>query len=602
MVFADLVLIPFALWSAIALRLGSFDVPVENIWWVFVLIPLFTLPLFLRLGLYRAVIRYFDEKIILTIVVGVTLSVLLMTAVVFLSQTYGVPRSSIVIYWVICVTYITLSRYMARGLMRQIERKERRRQKVAIYGAGRSGLQTALSMLQSPDYNPVLFFDDNPELQGRTVAGIRVYKPEKAIELMAEHDCYQLLFAIPSASLQQRQKIIRQFEQKNIQMKIIPGLSSIVDGKVKIESIREVGVEDLLGRDPVPPDEQLIQRIISNKVILVTGGGGSIGSELCRQILKRQPQKLIIYERSEFLLYNIDKELDSLKKDIQIVPILGDILDTEKLTSVLKNHQVESLYHAAAYKHVPLVELNMNAGIENNILGTLSVLKAVESSQVKNFTLISTDKAVRPTNVMGASKRVAEMCVQMTAEKDKQKENTIFSMVRFGNVLGSSGSVVPLFKEQIKAGGPVTVTHPEITRYFMTIPEACELVLQAAAMAKGGDLFVLDMGAPVKILDMAKNMILLSGFSVRDQLNPEGDIAIEFVGLRSGEKLYEELLIGNNVSVTAHPRIMRAQEKFLSANELATHLENLEKYCNQDDQKNLVEELKKLVPEFSHKE
>lgn len=602
MVFADLVLIPFALWSAIALRLGSFDVPVENIWWVFVLIPLFTLPLFLRLGLYRAVIRYFDEKIILTIVVGVTLSVLLMTAVVFLSQTYGVPRSSIVIYWVICVTYITLSRYMARGLMRQIERKERRRQKVAIYGAGRSGLQTALSMLQSPDYNPVLFFDDNPELQGRTVAGIRVYKPEKAIELMAEHDCYQLLFAIPSASLQQRQKIIRQFEQKNIQMKIIPGLSSIVDGKVKIESIREVGVEDLLGRDPVPPDEQLIQRIISNKVILVTGGGGSIGSELCRQILKRQPQKLIIYERSEFLLYNIDKELDSLKKDIQIVPILGDILDTEKLTSVLNNHQVESLYHAAAYKHVPLVELNMNAGIENNILGTLSVLKAVESSQVKNFTLISTDKAVRPTNVMGASKRVAEMCVQMTAEKDKQNENTIFSMVRFGNVLGSSGSVVPLFKEQIKAGGPVTVTHPEITRYFMTIPEACELVLQAAAMAKGGDLFVLDMGAPVKILDMAKNMILLSGFSVRDQLNPEGDIAIEFVGLRSGEKLYEELLIGNNVSVTAHPRIMRAQEKFLSANELATHLENLEKYCNQDDQKNLVEELKKLVPEFSHKE
>ena len=598
MVFADLVLIPFALWSAIALRLGTFDVPLENIWWVFILVPLFTLPLFLRLGLYRAVIRYFDEKIILTIVLGVTLSVLLMTGVVFLTQTYGIPRSSIVIYWVICVTYITISRYMARGLMRQIERRERRRQKVAIYGAGRSGLQTALSMLQSPEYNPVLFFDDNPELQGRTVAGIRVHKPENAVALMAQQDCYQLLLAIPSASLQQRQKIIRQFEQKNIQLKIIPGLNAIVDGQVKIESIREVGVEDLLGRDPVPPDEGLIQKIISDKTVLVTGGGGSIGSELCRQILKRQPKKLIIYEQNEFALYQIDRELSVNAPTIEVISVLGDVLHQDHLFSILKNHSVDSVFHAAAYKHVPLVEKNVISGVQNNILGTVSVLQAVAQSQVQNFILISTDKAVRPTNVMGAAKRIAEMCVQMFSHQYPHK---VFSMVRFGNVLGSSGSVVPLFKEQIKAGGPITVTHPEITRYFMTIPEACELVLQAASMAQGGDLFVLDMGEPVKIVEMAKNMILLSGFTLRSSENPEGDIAIEFVGLRPGEKLFEELLIGNNSHPTAHPRILRAQEETLTDEQMAGLLTELTYACEKLNESMVFGLLKKFVIDFPFK-
>jgi FlaA1/EpsC-like NDP-sugar epimerase len=597
MLLADLILIPFALWSAIALRLGTFTVPMETIWWIFIVIPIFTIPLFIKLGLYRAVIRYFDEKILLTVILGVTLSVFLITAVVVMTQTPGIPRSSIVIYWVISVTYITLSRYLARGIIRQFERKDRRRQKVAIYGAGRAGLQTALSMMSSAEYQPILFFDDNSEMQGTTLAGIRVHKPEKAIALMAEHECYQLLFAIPSASIQQRQKIIRQFQQQGIQLKIIPSLNDIVNGQFNIQDIREVGVEDLLGRDPVPADETLISKIITNRTILITGGGGSIGSELCRQILARNPEKIVIYEQNEFSLYAIEKELLQFSKKVEIISILGDVLDTAKLNDEIKNHSIDVVYHAGAYKHVPLVEKNILAGVTNNVLGTLSVLNAIENTTVKNFILISTDKAVRPTNVMGATKRIAEMCVQMFSEKNK---DTIFSMVRFGNVLGSSGSVIPLFKEQIKAGGPVTVTDPEITRFFMTIPEACELVLQASSMAEGGDLFILDMGEPVKIVDLAKNMIRLSGFSVRDFENPEGDIAIEFVGLRSGEKLYEELLIGKESLPTKHARILKAKEISIPEHILQAQLTELKKLCDERDTSAILTSIKIMVANFSH--
>lgn len=594
---ADILLIPLALWSAIALRIGTTDFSVEKFWWIFFALPFVTIPIFLKLGLYRAVIRFFDEKIIFTVILGMTTSVFILSLLLMLTNIISIPRSSIIIYWLISVTYLTLSRYLARGLMRQFERQSRKRQRVAIYGAGRAGIQTASSMMSSNEYQPVMFFDDSSELQGTSIAGLRVYKPEQASELMSQYDCHQILFAIPSATKSQRKKIIESFEQKGIQLKIIPGLNAIVDGKIKIEDIREVGIEDLLGRDPVPPDNQLISNIILDKVILVTGGGGSIGSEICRQVCQRQPSKLIIYEQNEYALYKIEKELSNLSNNTKIVTVLGDVQDTHKLAHLIENHQVDSVFHAAAYKHVPLVEENIVSGVLNNVFGTLSVLKSIENSNVKNFVLISTDKAVRPTNVMGATKRIAEMCVQMYSDK---MPRTKFSMVRFGNVLGSSGSVVPLFKEQIKAGGPITVTHPEITRYFMTIPEACELVLQAAAMAHGGDLFVLDMGEPIKIVDLAKNIIKLSGYTVRDEENPEGDIAIEFVGLRPGEKLYEELLIGNNVSHTEHPRIKRAQEDSLESENLCQHLNELKSQCAIHNSEAALQKIKDIVKEFNH--
>ncbi len=598
MLLSDLILIPLALWSAIALRLGTTDLRLTGINWIFLVVPIVTIPIFIKLGLYRAVIRYFDERILFTVILGVTLSVCLITAVLVMTQTLAIPRSSIIIYWVFCVTYITLSRYLARGIIRQMERRSNgRRQKVAIYGAGRAGLQTAISMFSSNEYNPVLFFDDSPELQGTSIAGIRVYNPEKAIELMEANDCYQLLFAIPSVSNQKRQEIIKRFEQKSIQLKIIPGLNAIVDGKVRIENIREVGVEDLLGRDPVPPDEKLIEESVSKKTFMVTGAGGSIGSELCRQILKRRPKTLIIFEQSEFALYTIEKEFSAYANATQIIPILGNVLRTEDVKNVVETYQVNTVFHAAAYKHVPLVEANVVAGVTNNVFGTLSVLKAIQNTTVRNFILISSDKAVRPTNIMGATKRIAEMLVHSYSLQSGQ--NTIYSMVRFGNVLGSSGSVIPLFKEQIKSGGPVTVTHPEITRYFMTISEAAELVIQASAMATGGDLFVLDMGEPVKITDLAANMIRLSGFTVRGPDHLDGDIEIRFVGLRPGEKLYEELLISNTASKTEHPRIMKATEQGLESKELINLTEQLKISCDLNNAILAKQLIQKMVTNYT---
>jgi FlaA1/EpsC-like NDP-sugar epimerase len=597
MLLSDLCLIPLALWSAIALRLGTINVPMDNIRWIFFVLPLFSIPIFVKLGLYRAVIRYFDEKILFTIVLGMTLSVFLLTTLILMTQAFGIPRSSIVIYWVICVMYMTISRYSARGIIRQIERQTNgRRQKVAIYGAGHTGLQIALSMFSSTEYVPVLFFDDSKELQGTSIAGIRVYDPSKAVDLMAANDCYVLLLALPSAGIKKRQTIIKQFEQKGIQLKIIPGMNAIVDGKVKIDSIREVGVEDLLGRDAVPPDEHLIGASVTNKVVMVTGAGGSIGSELCRQILRRKPKTLVILDQSEFSLYSIEREFKSNTFSVQIIPILCNVLRTDEVRAIMKKYNVDSVYHAAAYKHVPLVESNIISGINNNVFGTLSVLKAMQETNVKKFILISTDKAVRPTNIMGATKRIAEMLVQNYADKS---QGVVYSMVRFGNVLGSSGSVIPLFKEQIKAGGPVTVTHPDITRYFMTIPEAAELVLQAGAMATGGELFVLDMGEPVKIVDLAKNMIQLSGFTVRDQDNADGDIEIKFVGLRPGEKLYEELLIANISSRTVHPRIMKATEEGLETNELIGLIEQMKMCCDQSNDVRAKELIQKMVINYT---
>ncbi len=597
MLFCDVILLPLALYSAIALRLGTIRPEVSTFWWLFLAVPFLTVPIFVRVGLYRAVIRYMDDRIIATVFYGVSLSVLMLTATVVMGNVVGVPRSSIVIYWIIAIAYITSSRFVARGVLRSLERKQDRRVPVAIYGAGRSGLQTALALMSGPEFRPVAFFDDNKQLHGTSVAGVRVYSPDEALNIMGAEDCNQLLIAMPSASRTRRREIIQRFENVDIRLKTLPGIGELVDGKVRIEDIREVGVEDLLGRDPVPPFEDLVKSCIRDKVVLVTGAGGSIGSELCRQIILNTPRKLIIFEQAEYALYKIEQDILKHRINFEVVPILGDVLNTEYLEKTITDHGVQTIYHAAAYKHVPLVESNIIAGIMNNVFGTLSASRAAMAGSVETFVLISTDKAVRPTNIMGASKRLAELILQGLSQ-DKS-HGTRFCMVRFGNVLGSSGSVVPLFKEQIRNGGPVTVTHPEITRYFMTIPEAAQLVLQAGAMGKGGDVFVLDMGESVKIVDLAKKMIELSGLEVRDPVSGVGDISIHFTGLRPGEKLYEELLIGENVTWTSHPQIMMAQEKHLELGYLLNELDKLKKACLSQDARRTLEILRLLVEEYS---
>lgn len=596
MLFSDLVLLPLALWSSVALRMGTWNPDVTTYIWLFFVLPFVTIPIFIRIGLYRAVIRYLDDKIIYTVFYGVTLSVLLLTAVIVMGRVSALPRSSLVIYWIMAIAYIASSRFLARGLMRSLERFEDRRQPVAIYGAGRAGLQTALALMSGPEFRPVAFFDDNREVQGTNVVGVRVFDPSEAMAVMKAKECRQLLIAMPSASRSRRKEIIQKFEREGVVLKTLPGMGELVDGRVRIEDIREVGVEDLLGRDPVPPYEELIKSCIRDKVVLVTGAGGSIGSELCRQILLNTPRKLILFEQAEYALYKIEQDIGRHRINFEVVPILGDVLNSEHLEKVISKYGVQTVYHAAAYKHVPLVEGNVVAGVMNNVFGTLSASRAATKGKVETFVLISTDKAVRPTNIMGASKRLAELVLQGLSQ-DKT-HSTRFCMVRFGNVLGSSGSVVPLFKEQIRNGGPVTVTHPEVTRYFMTIPEAAQLVLQAGAMGKGGDVFVLDMGESVKIVDLARKMIELSGLEVRNSETGQGDISIEFTGLRPGEKLYEELLIGDNVSWTSHPRIMTAEEASIEYSKLIVSLDNMREACGAGDEKTVRIMLKQLVPEY----
>lgn len=596
MLSCDVLLLPLAFWTAIALRLGTLSPDVSNYRSLFLILIVLTIPIFIKLGLYRAVIRYVDDKIVYTILFGVSLSVLLLSASVTMGRYESVPRSAILMYWFMATTYITISRYLARGLIRRLEPLDDKRIKVAIYGAGRAGLQTALALFSSKEYLPVAFFDDNEQLQKSYVAGIKVYNPNDAIGVIEKSSISQILLALPSASRMRRKEIIQKFEGQNLNLKTIPSFQELITGNVRIEDIRDVGIEDLLGRDIVPADPKLIRQCVSEKNVLVTGSGGSIGSELCRQILRQNPSTLVLVEVNEFSLYKIHQELTRLFPYLKIRPVLANVLNKASLDHIIKQYSVKTIYHAAAYKHVPLVEENIAYGVFNNVIGTLNVVEAAIENKVENFVLISTDKAVRPTNVMGASKRLAELVVQMYAKKEGV--STKLSMVRFGNVLGSSGSVVPLFKEQIKSGGPVTVTHPEVTRYFMTIPEAAQLVMQAGSMTCQGDVFVLDMGEPVKIVDLAKKMINFSGFDVINPDTGAGDIGIEFIGLRPGEKLYEELLIGNNTFTTEHPRILRAQETCYDHEFLYEKIRYLHTLCQGYDSKGILDLLKSLVPEF----
>lgn len=596
MLLTDLLVLPLAFYSSVALREGTLSPNISEYWWLLFFVPVLMIPVFIRIGLYRAVIRYMDVRLLWTIFYGSALGTLLITALVAIARINSLPRSSLAIFWIFSVVYVGATRLLARGFLHGVELRLDKKKRIAIYGAGRAGMQMANALSNSREYAPVCFFDDSKQLQMNTVAGIRVYPPSKIADLIEKKSIDEILVALPSVARLRQKEIIEELKQYDVVIKILPAVADVVSGKVRFEDVREVQIEDLLGRDQVPPREELLKKCIEGKVVCVTGAGGSIGSELCRQIANLNPVKLILLEQSEFALYEIEKEIHQYSPHIKLVATLLDVVDQKKVEEVFRQHKVNTVYHAAAYKHVPLVEANPASGIRNNSLGTLSAALAAVESGVESFILISTDKAVRPTNVMGATKRLAELLLQALAIRHQSK--IVFSMVRFGNVLGSSGSVVPLFREQIKRGGPITVTHPEIIRYFMTIPEASLLVIQAGSMARGGEVFVLDMGEPVKIFDLAKRMIKLSGLEVRDLENPNGDIEISFTGLRPGEKLYEELLIGDHNSKTDHPGIMMAHENYLDWNELESKMKVLNEKCQLNQSREIKIALKNLVVEY----
>jgi FlaA1/EpsC-like NDP-sugar epimerase len=597
MIASDSVLLPFALWIAVILRLGIWPPHFNGLVSMMLMAPLVAIPVLMRLGLYRAITRYAEDHVLITVVKGVTLSVLILIAADALFSIDGLPRSAFLIYWGISVIYITSSRMLVRAYFRKDTWSGcEARRVVLIYGAGETGVKLAAALSAGNHIVVRAYIDDKLELQGSDIAGVRVFSPKSLDMLFAHEDIDSVLLAIPSTSRKRRSEIIRALAQYKVPVKTIPSMLDLVNGLATVDEIREVEIEDLLGRDAVQPVSQLLKKCIEGKTVMVTGAGGSIGSELCRQILIHGPTQLVLFEKSEFALYQIEQELNLTNlaqgRDIKLVPILGSVTHQNRVEHVMRAFHVQTVYHAAAYKHVPMVEHNMIEGVLNNVFGTWRTAEAAKSAGVETFVLISTDKAVRPTNVMGASKRFSELVLQALS---REAGFTRFCMVRFGNVLGSSGSVVPLFKKQIENGGPLTVTHPEITRYFMTIPEAAALVLQAGAMGQGGDVFVLDMGAPIKIAELARKMIQLSGMEVRDELNPEGDIEIQFSGLRPGEKLYEELLIGDNVTGTEHPLIMRAEEMELPWLFLQNKLQQVDMASHQFDCQTVMDVLLEVV-------
>lgn len=582
MLTTDLVLLPLAVWAAFAMRLGSWTPDLKDGVWLLVLAPLVSIPIFAKFGLYRAIIRYIGGQAIQATFVGVLLSSLLLVALASLFDAEGIPRSVYPIYVGTAFLLIGGSRYLIRRYYRFMQDKKGNKIPAAIYGAGESGRQLASMLTRSPEYAPILYVDDEATLHNTTIAGIKVYDPLLLPILIEKYQIQQVLLAIPSASNARRRDIIAQLEKLPIHVRTIPSLNDLVSGNSDIDHLREIDIEELLGRIPVAPDGNLLSANIYQKNIMITGAGGSIGSELCRQIIRLSPKQLVLFESSELALYQIERELQELMArenlTIPLIPTLGSVQDRLRVEETLRANRIQTLYHAAAYKHVPMVECNPIEGIRNNTFGTFYTAQAALNVGVERFVLISTDKAVRPTNVMGASKRLCELILQGFSQVSSK---TVFCMVRFGNVLGSSGSVVPLFRRQIQEGGPITVTHPDIIRFFMTIPEAAQLVIQAGAMAKGGEVFLLDMGEPVKILDLAKRMIHLSGLRVQDDTNPHGDIRIEVTGLRPGEKLYEELLIDSDAEKTEHPRIFKANENCLPWLELKAVLDKLRHACEQ---------------------
>jgi FlaA1/EpsC-like NDP-sugar epimerase len=588
----DASLCVLTVWFAYCLRLDDWVILAGVEWLPAIVSLLLAIPIFIVLGLYRAIFRYAGLSAFVTVVKAVAIYALAFMTIFTAISVPGVPRTVGILQPLLLLIAIGLSRMWTRyWLGNAYQRLLNRNQlaKVLIYGAGASGRQLAGALANSAELNVVGYLDDDSNLHGSIMGGLPIYDPADLPALVVSGEIKGVLLALPNATRQRRNEILEDMRKARVTVRTMPDLTALAQGRVAVSDLRELDIEDLLGRNVIAPDRGLIEKNIRGKVVMVTGAGGSIGSELCRQILKNGPSSLLLVEQSEFALYALHGELEKSAvsagyADVRIIPFLASVRDGQRIRQIMEAWHPKTVYHAAAYKHVPLVEYNPVAGIRNNVLGTLIAAEAARDHGVESFVLISTDKAVRPTNIMGASKRLAEMVLQaMDADRKPGAEGTNFAMVRFGNVLGSSGSVVPLFRQQIRDGGPITLTHPDITRYFMTIPEASQLVIQAGAMSGGGDVFLLDMGEPVRIADLARRMVELSGLTVRDEEEPDGDIELEITGLRPGEKLYEELLIGDNPQPTSHPRIMQAKEDFLPWTELSKRLAALEAALDEND-------------------
>ncbi|MBY8284035.1 polysaccharide biosynthesis protein [Vibrio fluvialis] len=601
-VFVDIFFIIFSFYTAYWVRVGNVQgIQSDTIIYLLCSVVVVTIFSFAQLGLYRAILRYLTFHALAVVSIGTLISASSVSIAAFYFNA-PVPRSLPIIYGTFLCLFCGGSRLIVRVLVSGLNGKGRK--VVLIYGAGSAGRQLAIALRNSENYKVAGFIDNDKTLENTVIMGMQVHDISRAAYLVEKYDVTQILLAVPSASRARRKRILESLMELSAEVLTVPDMKDIVEGKASIDQLKDVAIEDLLGRDPVTPQQSLMEANILGKVVMVTGAGGAIGSELCRQIVRYKPKALVLFELSEFGLYQIDRELNQLIQDeglsVEIIPLLGSVQRINRLVVTMKSFNVQTVYHAAAYKHVPLVEYNVVEGVRNNVFGTYYTAQAAIEAGVESFVLISTDKAVRPTNVMGTTKRMAELGLQALAEQEKSKsKGTRFCMVRFGNVLGSSGSVVPLFKRQIEAGGPITVTHPDIIRYFMTIPEAAQLVIQAGAMGKGGDVFVLDMGDPVRITDLAVNLIQLSGLEVKDEQHPYGDIAIEFTGLRPGEKLYEELLIGDNVEETAHERIMTAKERYLTLVEFEKHLNDLDKACHEFNHERIRELLLEAPTDFN---
>ncbi|KAI2694535.1 nucleoside-diphosphate sugar epimerase/dehydratase [Pseudomonas sp. TNT3] len=627
-VVADILLVWVSLWLSFVVRLGLDDIinPFTMHRWLFIFAPIVAIPLFIRFGMYRAVMRYFGNDALIAIIKAVSLSALVLGVIVYWYSNHEtvVPRSIIFNYWWLSLVMIGglrlamrqyfLGDWFAAAQHVPFTSRDDGLPKVAIYGAGAAGNQLVAALRMGRVMRPVAFIDDDSGIADRIISGLQVFKPKHIQQMIDTTGAQEILLAIPSSNRGRRREILGFLEGFPLHVRSVPGFMDLASGRVKVDDIQEVDIADLLGRDAVPAQGNLLEHCIKGQSVLVTGAGGSIGSELCRQILSLHPTTLLLFEHSEFNLYSILSELEQRiareSLPVRLLPILGSVRNQGKLLDVMKAWRVDTVYHAAAYKHVPMVEHNIAEGVLNNVIGTLNTAQAALTAGVANFVLISTDKAVRPTNVMGSTKRLSELTLQALSRElapvlfgdssnISRVNKTRFTMVRFGNVLGSSGSVIPLFYKQIKSGGPLTVTHPKITRYFMTIPEAAQLVIQAGSMGLGGDVFVLDMGEPVKIVELAEKMIHLSGLSVRSEKNPHGDISIEFTGLRPGEKLYEELLIGDNVAATEHPMIMSANEDHLSWDVLKSKLSDLLAAVEQDDYTRVRQLLRETVSGYT---
>ncbi len=600
-VMVDMSLCVLTVWLAYYMRLGEFVTLSGNALIATAVSMGLCLFIFIVFGLYRAIFRYSDWPALLTVVRAVSVYGLLYSAIFTAIGLNEVPRTVGIIQPILLLLFVGASRALARiwlGDRYQNILKRASRPKVLVYGAGRTGRQLAAAMANSYEMQVVGFLDDDERLSGNVLNGQPIYSPTGLDSVVASLSVTAVLLAMPSISRKRRNEILGQIRNAKVSVRTLPSFNDLAEGKVKVSDLRELDIDDLLGREPVAPTHSLLTKNITDKIVLVTGAGGSIGSELCRQILAVKPRTLLLIEQSEYALYEIHQELEekSLGTEINIIPILASVQNQDRMHEIMSTWRPHTVYHAAAYKHVPLVEHNPAEGVKNNVFGTLKTAKAAIDNGVQDFVLVSTDKAVRPTNIMGASKRLAEMVLQALAAT---KVSTNFVMVRFGNVLGSSGSVVPKFRQQIKDGGPITLTHLDITRYFMTIPEAAQLVIQAGAMASGGDVCVLDMGQPVKISDLARRMIQLSGLTVLDEVNPDGDIAIEVTGLRPGEKLYEELLIGSDPTPTAHSRIMKSHEAFIELPILESKLRLLEAALNINNAASVRDILQEIVLDYS---